>query len=138
MATELQSEFQGQVRSRSMEQKANEFTLVPYVEVNGQRILPDSFLVEVFEQMEDEDLVDTVFHSGSVKHQFDFIAMMKNPANLPLFVINRDNKCVMVAWLNAVSHTHASGHFCYFKSIGGIDPVEAGNRIVDYWFSLRG
>ena len=134
MAIDPQSEFLALDPLRSMQPNQSELVVIPYVEIGGARTLPDSFLEAVYLQMVEDGSDKTVFNMGSVKSKEQFIAMMKNPANLPVFVLNGQN-CAMVAWLNTINHNNACGHFCSFYT--GIPPVEVGKKVLEYWWSLQ-
>lgn len=117
-----------------MPSSRNDFVLIPYCEINGTRTLPDSFLAEVFQSMS-ADLLKTVFHESKINSLAEFMAVLKNPANIPVFMITQDRKCAAFCWLNGIRANSAWGHFCYFRE-SGIDPKDLGKATLDYWFSL--
>jgi hypothetical protein len=136
MAIALRSEFQDRDPQQSTQSKPNELRLIPYVEINGTRTLPDSFIEDVFAEMIVEGLVSSVFSMTLVKDGGDFLKMMKNPNNVPVFVLS-GNRCIGFAWLNNVGVTNAFGHFCYLPN-PDFTAVEFGQKDMDYWWSLKG
>lgn len=115
----------------------NDFVLIPYVEMNGSRTLPDSFLEDAFDGMVERSLVSTVFHGTTMNNGDDFIGVFRNPANISVFVLNQDKQCIAFAWLNGIGANSAYGHFCFFKDLCA-DTQAVGQAILDYWFSLSG
>jgi hypothetical protein len=111
-------------------------TLVPYVEVNGVRTLTDEYLVDVFERLEDEGNDKVIFHDHPISTGREFVAMMKRPANVPVFALNARGECCAFAWLNNIGKSHAYGHFGYLRSAEGPDPIDIGKSIVKYWFEV--
>lgn len=125
-----------------MQPSPNNLRLVPYVEVNGTRTLPDSFLAEVFRRMKSEGLIETVFAGyPNIQTDAQFIALMRMSSNLPVFVVHAtslaDAQCLAFAWLNGVGPTYAYGHFCSFENPYA-SPVEMGHRVMNYWWSTFG
>ena len=108
--------------------------LVPYAELNGFRTIPDDELEDIFQRMQSEGLDKIVFYSGIVRTAKDFIETMKSKNNFPVFVKN-DSGYAGFAWLNNLSGNTAMAHFCFFK---GNPAVEAGRKILHYWFSFTG
>jgi hypothetical protein len=119
-----------------MPQKASELRLIPYVEINGARTLPDSFVEDVFTEMVVRGLVSTVFAGSLVKDGDDFLRMIRSPSNLAVFAVLGE-QCVGLAWLNGIGVNHAYGHFCYFDN-DHVSAVEFGRKVLDYWWSLSG
>ena len=136
MAIAQRSEFQDQDPQPSIQSKPNELRLIPYVEINGARTLPDSFIEDVFTEMVVEGLVSSVFATTLVKDSGDFLKMMKSPSNVPVFALSGD-RCIGFSWLNNVGVTNAFGHFCYFPN-QEFTAMEWGRKVMDYWWSLKG
>lgn len=111
--------------------------LIPYVEANGFRTIPDDELVEIFDRIILEGLDRIVFYSGNVRTARDFIFVMKSQNNLPVFVRDKDGY-VGFAWLNNLNGNNAMPHFCFFKGRRGELAIEAGKKILQYWFSFPG
>lgn len=109
--------------------------LVPYVEVDGSRTIPDSLLSGFFEEMERDELTDIVFYTNELDSS-QFVKMMKNPANLPVFIW--DDGLKGVAWINNLADNHAMGHFCFLKSGWGKFAEQAGEEVLKYWFAIDG
>jgi hypothetical protein len=110
--------------------------ILPYVEIDGARTVPDVYLTGCYNQLVEDGTADIVFSRGEVKNSQEFIQLMKHPNNLPLFVVI-DKQIKGVAWLNHVSGNYAFGHFAFFKETWG-KTKEMGEAIIDYWFSFPG
>jgi hypothetical protein len=136
MAIAQRSESPAQAPSRSTQQKPNEVRLIPYVELNGARTLPDTFLEDVFDEMVVEGLVSAVFAGTNISSSKDFIGMMRHPTNIPVFVV-AGTRCIGFAWLNGIALNHAYGHFCTFPN-GVMTAIEMGEMVMGYWWSLGG
>jgi hypothetical protein len=134
MAIAQRSESPAQAPSRSTQQKPNEVRLIPYVELNGARTLPDTFLEDVFDEMIVHGLVSAVFAGSNVSTSEDFRKMMRHPSNIPVFLVY-GTQCIGFAWLNGIALNHAYGHFCTFPN-EAMTAVEMGGMVMDYWWSL--
>lgn len=128
------SESGAPATSRSTPQNQSELRLIPYVEYNGARTLPDSFLEDVFTEMIIEGLVSTVFVGTDVTNSEEFIKLMKSPGNVAVFVLDGE-KCITFAWLNSIGLNYAYGHFCFFQN-DRFSAIEVGKKILEYWWSL--
>jgi len=133
MVTEQQTESQEQAREPSTRSSPNEIKLVPYVQLEGEWILSDAFMVSVFDKMVEQMLLKKTFWEGSVVDQAQFIGMVKNPNN-QVVLFFEDENCVGLAWLSAVTSNYAFAHFCLFREIWGRS-VNIGKTCMDYWFS---
>ncbi len=127
---------EGSVPETSVRSVTSSVRLLPYVEINGTRTLPDTFLEDVFDEMVVEGLVSTVFVGTKVSTSEDFLRMMRAPTNIPVFVVS-GTACLGFAWLNGVGLNHAYGHFCTFEN-DVIEPVEMGRMVLNYWWGLEG
>lgn len=110
--------------------------IIPYVEIDGARTVSDVYLIGVYNQLVEDGTADIVFSRGEVKTAQEFIALMKHPNNLPLFLVV-DQSIKGVAWLNHLSGNYAFGHFAFFKETWG-NTREMGEKIINYWFSFPG
>lgn len=119
-----------------MQQNQSNVRLIPYVEINGARTLPDTFLEDVFDEMVVQGLVSSVFAGTNIRTSEDFRGMMRHPSNIPVFVVD-GAQCIGFAWLNGVGETYAYGHFCTFPT-NVISAVEMGDMVMHYWWSLEG
>lgn len=98
-------------------------------------MLSDGVLKDIYDKCEDEGTLRTVFYEGRIQNVDQFIAMMKNPVNLPVFVF-RGYVPIGFAWLNGCSGYHAFGHFCFMRESWGKDSKEAAALIMHYWMSM--
>ncbi len=111
--------------------------IVPYVEVNGSRTVPDDLVKGFFRQMVADGTAHIVFYNGNVKTDQDFLDTMKSTDNFPSFILV-DGKIGGLGWLNGVVGNYAFSHFCFLKHAWGKDTAEMGKAIINYWLSLPG
>lgn len=115
---------------------SNQSKLVPYVQIDGEWILSDGFMVSVFDKIVDQGLLKTTFWEGTITDFSQFLGMVKSPNNHVVLFFEKQN-CVGLAWLSAVTTNYAFGHFCLFREIWG-NSVNIGKNCIDYWFSWPG
>ena len=115
----------------------NELQIVPFVEMDGGWILSDEFLSDMWVQLLDEDLMQTVFWEGNVSSVDEFSAFCKRQHNVLAFIFD-DRECVGFAWLGPMSGNYAFAHFCLFRSIWGEKTTEVGQLVLRYWFDFPG
>lgn len=115
-----------------MQPNPNEPRLVPYVEIDGARTLPDSFLEDIFDRMVAEGLLSMVFAGVGVRTSEDFVQLMRHPSNLPVFILS-GSTCIGFAWLNGIGATFAYGHFCTFEN-DVATPDQMGAMVLEYWW----
>lgn len=111
--------------------------LIPYVEINGNRSLSDDNVKQIFHRMKSEGTLHVVFYDGSIKTEDDFVAYLKSPNNLPVFILS-DGELSGLAWLNRVEGNHATAHFCLLKNVWGEKSYDVGKKVLSYWFSFPG
>lgn len=75
-----------------------------------------------------------VFYDGQVVNPEGFMAVMKKPANVPVFFF-RDTEPLGVAWLNGLSGGIAFAHFCGLKAALG-STQKIGRLALNYWMSF--
>ena len=86
MATEQRTEFQEQDQQQSTQQ--NQSKLVPFVQIDGEWILSDTFMISVFDKIVEQDLLKTTFWEGTIVDASQFLGMAKSPNNhVVLFLI---------------------------------------------------
>ena len=78
-----------------------------------------------------------MFYEGTITTGDEFVQLMQNPANIPVFVF-QDKEWVGFAWLNGAAGDMAYGHFCFRRAYWDIHTLPAGKKIVEYWFSFPG
>lgn len=76
-----------------------------------------------------------MFYEGKIQNVDQFIQMMKNPVNIPVFVF-KGYVPIGFAWLNGASGYHAFGHFCFMQSAWGKASKEAAELILHYWLAF--
>ena len=118
-------------------QNSDEFRLVPYVLHEGQWTLPDHFLRLLVQEFKAEKTFDQVFFEGAVKTADEFVQLMQNPSNVPVFLF-RGKECLGCAWLNGSAGNMAFAHFCFKKHAWGKWTLHMGRMLMDYWFSFPG
>lgn len=95
-----------------------DFKMVPYTEVDGIPMFKDSQIMNLFDRMEKDGTVETVFFNGCVKTREGFLSYMKSKSIL-LFVFMVDYTPVGFTWLNNIQDRSAQQHLCMFKEFWG-------------------
>lgn len=103
--------------------------------------LIDVILVGIWNQLDREGKIDSLFHDGSVSTLEEWMSLMRNPDNLVCVVMGRPEgeeqpyqyRPAAIAWLNNYSHGSARCHFCVL----GKYRRKIGETIMDYWYNLR-
>jgi len=110
--------------------------IIPYVESNGMRSIPDNMMIDLFNQMKELGLTESLFYSGEVKTSEDFLKLIKSKHNV-VNVVMDDDTIVFISWLNDFSRNSAFAHFCAFPEIWGNGSVEIGKSVIKYWFDFK-
>lgn len=108
---------------------------MPFAVVDGVWTLDDSVLEAVAKQAQADGRFQTVFYEGHITTPYDFVEIMKQPTNLPVFVF-RGTEPIGVAWLNGMAGNRAFAHFCMLSTAKGREPYMACRMILDYWMSF--
>jgi len=118
-------------------------TLIPYVEVDGARTVPDSEIEGVYTRMQRDGLTSKVFAQNEIMSATDLLAMLKSPSNLPVFLYV--GTCAAgFAWLNSIGKNYAYAHFVFLAESWGKNAEnkrvtdEMGHALLRYWFSFEG
>lgn len=112
-----------------------DIVLVPYVEVDGSRVIPDSFLKEMWGDVREQKLDVAVF--GEEKPVEFFLSMLKSRTNLPVFIFQHGETSPLgFAWLNGIKAGYAFAHFIFLKDSWGRQTLDMGVALCKYWFSL--
>ncbi len=106
-----------------------DYKLLSYTAFDGIPTFPDSFIRGLFERMQAENLVDSVFHEGTVRTADEFLRIMKYNQNI-LFVIEFKGKIEGCCWLNNFGVRTGNFHFCFFSGLRGQDAVDVGRAVV--------
>jgi len=112
-------------------------TIVPYIEKDGIPNMPDSFLASCYNTLESDGISKIAFYDGSVRCANDFVKMFKRKDQL-LFVVFRDDKPIMIAWLNTFEGKRAQGHFAMFKCGLCKETTRIGKMVLDYILNIKG
>lgn len=103
--------------------------------MNGRWTLPDETVLSVAEQSISDGTFKTVFMEGDVRTKEEFLMLMRNPRNFPVFAfIGLD--VIGVGWLNNISVNRAFGHFLFLSRAWGQETTAAGRMMLDYWVSF--
>lgn len=113
-----------------------DLTIIPYVEVNEQRTVPDSIIIELFNGMVKDKVLKKVFYSKTVESASQLIEFLKDPHNYAVVTMDKDKVCG-VAWLNGLYNNHADAHFCFLRRAWGENSYKLGERIIQYWFAFE-
>lgn len=110
--------------------------LIPYVEINGSRLISDSVIFEFWKQAVMEGAPTLLFGSKEFSEAL-FIQMLKSPTTLPVFIFRTgEAKPVGVGWLNYVAESHAFSHFFFLKETWGKESIPMGLALTRYWLNL--
>jgi hypothetical protein len=89
------------------------------------------------QEFKDEETFDQVFYEGTVKTADEFVQLMQNPSNVPVFLF-KGKECFGCAWLNGSAGSMAFAHFCFKKAAWGDWTLLMGYMLMDYWFAFPG
>lgn len=103
--------------------------LLPYTKCGECWSLPDMAILKFASDARESGLLNTVFHDGKMQEPKEFLAAMKRPENLPVFIADC-GKMIGFAWLNGISEFHAFPHFGFIE---GAPYYEAGSEVLSYW-----
>jgi RimJ/RimL family protein N-acetyltransferase len=109
-------------------------TIIPYVEVNGMRTIPDERLKDIYNRMANEGTLSTVFYGSQINSEADFINFFKNGSNF-ICVAFLDKEMCGFTWINSLNETYAFMHFCFFKEFWGKRMEGIGKACFDYYKS---
>lgn len=109
--------------------------LVPYVEINGSRSIPDSVMVSIWRRMSEAGINKMVFFSNAVSTEEQWLVMVKRPSNV-LHVIFDDDLPVWVSWLNEFGYNFASGHFFALPEAWGEKTDRLAEMTLRHWFGF--
>ena len=102
--------------------------LSPYCLNDGIPTIKDSDIMSLYDTMESEGLVDTVFYDGSVRDRETFAGVMKRNF---MCVVVEEKKPIAFFWLTDRNARRAQIHFCFFKEARGKRAVEVGTFILN-------
>ena len=111
--------------------------ILPYVQVDGQWSVSDTYLKSLWQKMEEQNLVQKVFYAGEIKDEQGWINLCKNPRNILHLVLDEENEAVSVIWLNGLQMSFAFAHFVCFKKIWGKRTKEVADESFKHWFSFK-
>ncbi len=113
----------------------NNIILIPYVEVNGSRLIPDDMIEKSWARALEQGLSLRVF--GANKPFPEILGMLKSRGNLPVFLFERGRpEPIGWAWLNGLSQRYAFAHFLFLRESWGKHTMDMGRALVRYWFAL--
>jgi hypothetical protein len=104
--------------------------------VGGQWTLSDEVVLEFGGRAQAEGMLKHVFVDGSICTPEELLAMLKRPANVPIFIF-AGRLAVGVAWLNGFSDRRTFGHFLFVKAGWGEFARRAGRLVLQYWRAFR-
>lgn len=110
-------------------------SVLPYVEIEGQRTVSDEFVREIWRNMLKDRSAHIVFQAKEVKSEEEMIRYLKDPMNMVVFVFV-DSQPAGVAWMNGIRNNYGNGHFCFLSKSWGLYTEKMAKEVLDYWFSL--
>jgi len=110
--------------------------IIPYVESNGVRSIPDNMMIDLFNRIKELGLIESLFFSGEIDTPEKFLLLAKAKSNV-VNVVMDNNIIVYLAWLNDFGPNSAFAHFCAFPEVWGNGSVQIGKDIIKYWFDFE-
>lgn len=112
--------------------------LIPYVKVNEEWTIPDELMRGLYQQMRKEGTDKTVFYSGTVKTEEEWMSMAKSGRTHTAVLLQDSGAPAAIGWLNNYSHKSAHAHWLCFKGIWGTPLTkEAIDKSLRYWFHFH-
>ena len=109
------------------------YQLWPCAFVDGVFSVPDEILRFLWREMVRTGKDESLFYSGGVRDEGEWLSWVKSPDNYPVLAINTDSKkIVCIAWLNHAVDGAALVHFCML----GFPRPEVGKTILRYWSDI--
>ena len=122
-------------RSSDSVRSGSGIELLPLIITPDGWNLNDTFLRNVFKQMQNEGTAETLFYDAKVDTEDDFLQVFASPTNLAVFAFQNADLAAM-AWLNSIQHDNAQAHYWFAKKVWGPQAITIGRKILDYWFKF--
>lgn len=106
-----------------------EFSIKPYIEIDGVRNIPDSVIKALWDKTCEDGLDAIVFYERTISNADQFLAMAKGAA--AFYVLFDGGLIVGYTWLNRVENFSARQHFCVFKDYHG-KSLDLGRFVLDH------
>lgn len=93
------------------------FPLIPYCSIDGVPTLKDSDLAGLFDKMERDGTVSSVFYGGEVCSRQEFVEYFQAADNRLWVVLDDDDNSITSGyfWVNTFEGRSARIHFCLFR-----------------------
>ncbi|WP_432736465.1 hypothetical protein [Maridesulfovibrio sp. FT414] len=102
------------------------FEMVPYVEWDGVRSFPDSYIRTLFERMVVERKADTVLYDEQTHDPDKFVQLLKNSVS---WLVVQDEIVVGLVWLNHHEGRFARMHWVVFEACPRRQVFEMGRFV---------
>jgi hypothetical protein len=112
-----------------------EYKITPYIEIDGIRTFPDSFIKGVYSRMVDEGSAPIVFSDGVITSSDAFMVYMKYRSYL--FAIESDTDLAAVLWVDKILDKTCYAHFCGFNGSLGKGSVDIGRFAMNHVFGVK-
>jgi hypothetical protein len=112
-----------------------EYKITPYIEIDGIRTFPDSYIKGIYSRMVDEGSAPIVFFGGEIRTPEAFLTSMKYRSYL--FVIESESGLAAILWLNKILHKTCYAHFCGFNGSLGKGSVDIGRFAMNHVFGVK-
>ncbi|WP_031485690.1 hypothetical protein [Maridesulfovibrio frigidus] len=99
------------------------FRLIPYLEWDGIRSFPDSYIKDLFERIEVEGHADTVFYEEKIHSADGFVKVLKDAV---AWIVVQDEIAVGLVWLDRHEGRFARMHWVVFEACPRRDLIELG------------
>lgn len=107
--------------------------VIPYIEINGTRSFPDTFMVSLFNRMKEDGNLEKTFIHGFPNTQYEFLLWAKNPLN-KLFVALENKDPIILAWITDTIGKRGTVHFSSFNGIFARKKIRAAQKILQLLF----
>lgn len=112
--------------------------IIPYIKENDSWVVPDSYLLKMWNMMVEDKTHEMVFYRGKVKNGKQFIDWLKNPGNVVMIMVDESSGApLLISWVNNIKDRTAFAHFNTFSSTWGGQSIELLRLGIRYWFSLN-
>jgi len=116
--------------------KLDDLKIMPYIEIDGIRLLRNSEVLSCFERMAQDGTAESVFYDQGIQTPQEFLSFVKTDVDLFLY-FEYLGQPAGIAWFQQIASGVAQGHFCLFSSMWGQpEIVEIGKQVVQYAFKV--
>lgn len=109
--------------------------IIPYSFLDGSWTLPDEVIVGLWNKVEKQNLQNLTFKDREVKNVFDFMNLVKSPANICIVIVDEKSNPVGFSWINGMGKGYGFCHYFFFREYWG-ELTKFAKEGLKYWFDL--